>query len=75
MILLPATCEDQLAMPPYVMNIHLNGIVPIARHLALDDLMGSSGGPVTLRLVATTSASWPPSAGRSAVADPRKETE
>jgi hypothetical protein len=28
-------------MPTYVVNIHLKGIDPIARHPALDDLMGS----------------------------------
>ncbi len=30
-------------MPTYVVNIHLKGIAPIARHPTLDDLMGSSG--------------------------------
>jgi hypothetical protein len=30
-------------MPTYVVNIHLKGIAPIARHAALDDLMGSLG--------------------------------
>ena len=30
-------------MPTYVVNIHLKGIAPIARHPALDDLMDSLG--------------------------------
>ena len=30
-------------MPTYVVNIHIKGIAPIARHPALDDLMGSLG--------------------------------
>jgi hypothetical protein len=30
-------------MPTYVVNIHLKAIAPIARHPALDDLMGSLG--------------------------------
>jgi len=30
-------------MPTYVVNIHIKGIAPIARHPALDDVMGSLG--------------------------------
>jgi hypothetical protein len=30
-------------MPSYVVNIHLKGIAPIARHPEIDDLMGSLG--------------------------------
>jgi hypothetical protein len=30
-------------MPTYVVTIHLKAIAPIARHPALDDLMGSLG--------------------------------